>query len=97
MPPDRDVEFVIELQPGTAPISKRPYRMPPNEVAELKLQLQELLDKGYICPSASPLSHPIYEEHKSSNHICARIKSRIYTTKLSRYHNTYLETKAYKL
>jgi hypothetical protein len=45
MPPDRDVEFVIELQPGTAPISKRPYRMPPKELAELKTQLQELLDK----------------------------------------------------
>jgi hypothetical protein len=42
MPPDRDVEFVIELQPSTAPISKRPYRMPPNELAELKLQPQEL-------------------------------------------------------
>jgi hypothetical protein len=54
MPPDRDVEFVIELQPGTAPISKRPYRMPPNELAELKLQLQKLLDKGYIHPSVSP-------------------------------------------
>jgi hypothetical protein len=47
MPPDRDVEFVIELQPGTAPISKRPYRRPPKELAELKTQLQELLDKGY--------------------------------------------------
>jgi hypothetical protein len=58
MPPDRDVEFVIELQPGTAPISKRPYRMPPNELAELKLQLQELLDKGYIRPSASPWGCP---------------------------------------
>jgi hypothetical protein len=46
MPPDRDVEFVIELQPGTAPISKRPYRIPPKELAELKIQLQELLDKG---------------------------------------------------
>jgi hypothetical protein len=46
MPPDRDVDFVIELQPGTAPISKRPYRMPPKELAELKNQLQELLDKG---------------------------------------------------
>jgi hypothetical protein len=53
MPPDRDVEFVIELQPGTAPISKRPYRMPPKELAELKTQLQELLDKGYIRPSSS--------------------------------------------
>jgi hypothetical protein len=54
MPPDRDVEFVIELQPGTAPISKRPYRMPSKELAELKNQLQELLDKGYIRPSSSP-------------------------------------------
>jgi hypothetical protein len=48
MPPDRDVEFVIELQPGTTPISKRPYRIPPKELAELKTQLQVLLDKGYI-------------------------------------------------
>jgi hypothetical protein len=39
MPPDWDIEFVIELQPGTAPISKRPYRMPPNELAKLKIQL----------------------------------------------------------
>jgi hypothetical protein len=54
MPPDRDIEFIIELQPGTAPISKRPYRMPPNELAELKIQLQDLLDKGYIRPSVSP-------------------------------------------
>jgi hypothetical protein len=58
MPPDRDVEFVIKLQPGTAPISKRPYRMPPKELAELKTQLQELLDKGYICPSSSPWGCP---------------------------------------
>ena len=39
MPPDRNVEFAIELQPGTAPISQRPYRMPLNELAELKKQL----------------------------------------------------------
>jgi hypothetical protein len=58
MLPDRDVEFVIELQPGTAPISKRPYRMPPKELAELKTQLQELLDKGYIRPSSSPWGYP---------------------------------------
>ena len=54
MPPDQDIEIVIELQPGTAPISKRPYRMPPKELAELKIQLQELLDKDYIRPSSSP-------------------------------------------
>jgi hypothetical protein len=54
MPPDRDIEFIIELKPGTAPISKKSYRMPPNELAELKIQLQDLLDKGFIRPSASP-------------------------------------------
>jgi hypothetical protein len=45
MPPDREIEFVIELVPGTAPIFKRPYRMAVNQLAELKEQLQELLDK----------------------------------------------------
>jgi hypothetical protein len=54
MPPDRDIEFAIELQLGTTPISKRPYRMPPTELAELKKQLQELLEKGFIRPSTSP-------------------------------------------
>jgi len=58
LPPDRDIEFVIELQPGTAPISKRLYRMPPNELAELEIQLQDLLYKGYIRPSASPWDCP---------------------------------------
>jgi hypothetical protein len=58
MPPDRDIEFAIELQFGTAPISKRPYRMPPAELAELKKQLQELLDKVFICPSTSPWGCP---------------------------------------
>jgi hypothetical protein len=54
MPPDRDVEFIIELQPGTAPISRRPYKMTSNELAELKVQLNELLEKGYVRPSSSP-------------------------------------------
>jgi hypothetical protein len=54
IPLDRDVEFVIELQPGTTPISRRSYKMIPKELAELKVQLNELLDKGYICPSSSP-------------------------------------------
>jgi hypothetical protein len=51
LPPDRDVEFKIELLPDTAPISRRPYRMPPNELAELKVHLNELLNKGLIRPS----------------------------------------------
>jgi hypothetical protein len=45
LPPDRDVEFAIELIPGT-PLISRPYQMPPNELAELKKQLQDLLNKG---------------------------------------------------
>jgi hypothetical protein len=45
MPPDRDIEFIIELQPGTAPIFKRPYRMPPNELAELKFNFKIFLIK----------------------------------------------------
>jgi hypothetical protein len=54
MPPDRDVEFIIDLLPGTGPIAKRPYRMSVDELAKLKKQLEELISKGYIRPSASP-------------------------------------------
>jgi hypothetical protein len=59
LPPDREVEFVIELKPSTAPISRRAYRMLPNELAELKVQLQELLEKGFIKPSSSPWGCPV--------------------------------------
>jgi hypothetical protein len=58
LPPERDVEFVIELKPGTAPISRRSYQLPPNELAELKTQLQDLLEKGFIRPSSSPWGCP---------------------------------------
>jgi hypothetical protein len=58
LPPERDVEFVIELKLGTAPISRRSYRMPPNVLAELKTQLQDLLEKGFIRPSSSPWGCP---------------------------------------
>jgi hypothetical protein len=54
MPPERAIEFKIELQPGTAPIAKASYMMSPVEMKELKIQLQGLLDKGYIRPSTSP-------------------------------------------
>jgi hypothetical protein len=58
MPPDCEIEFVIELVPGTAPIFKRPYRIDANQLVELKEELQELLDKGYIHSSASPWGAP---------------------------------------
>ncbi|KAL5540688.1 hypothetical protein UlMin_043340 [Ulmus minor] len=52
LPPDREIEFEIELLPGTSPISKAPYRMAPAELKELKEQLQELIDKKFIRPTA---------------------------------------------
>jgi hypothetical protein len=54
MPPERDTEFKIELQPGTAPITKSPYRMTQDELEKLKVQLNDLLDKDYIRPCSSP-------------------------------------------
>src|SRR3954470_11392640 len=54
MPPDRCVEFIVDLIPGTAPISKHPYRMSPHELAELKTQLDASLAKGFIRPRSSP-------------------------------------------
>ncbi|KAL0560261.1 hypothetical protein IC582_000661 [Cucumis melo] len=59
LPPHREVEFSIELEPGTVPISRAPYRMAPAELKELKVQLQELLDKGFIRPSMSPWGAPV--------------------------------------
>jgi hypothetical protein len=54
MPPEMVIEFKIELQSGTAPIAKAPYKMSPVELKELKIKMQGLLDKGYIRPSTSP-------------------------------------------
>ena len=59
MPPERDVEFTIDVVPGTEPISQAPYRMAPAELKELKEQLADLLDKGYIRPSSSPWGAPV--------------------------------------
>ncbi|GKV13905.1 hypothetical protein SLEP1_g24864 [Rubroshorea leprosula] len=59
LPPDREVEFAIDLVPGTGPVSKAPYRMAPAELKELKVQLEELLEKGFIRPSVSPWGAPM--------------------------------------
>ena len=59
MPPDRDLEFVINLVPGTTPISKRPYRLPVNDLVELKQQIEEMQSKGFIRPSSSPWGAPV--------------------------------------
>ncbi|KAG8491072.1 hypothetical protein CXB51_014218 [Gossypium anomalum] len=59
LPPVREVEFGIELIPGTTPISIAPYRMAPTELKELKSQLQELTDKGFVRPSFLPWGAPV--------------------------------------
>lgn len=59
LPPDRELEFIIDLMPGTIPISKPPYRMVPIELKELKTQLQDLVDKGFIKASISLWGAPV--------------------------------------
>lgn len=73
LPPERDVEVVIELKPGTAPISRKSYRMPPNKLAELKTQLQDLLEKGFIRPSSSPWGVQPSLSRRTKHYGCAWI------------------------
>ncbi|XP_022024218.1 uncharacterized protein LOC110924524 [Helianthus annuus] len=54
LPPTRDINFGIDLIPGATPVAKAPYRLAPSEMRELSSQLQELLDKGFVCLSTSP-------------------------------------------
>ena len=59
LPPHKVVDFGIELHNGTSPISMTPDRMVPVELQELRVQIQELLDKGFIRPSTSPWGAPV--------------------------------------
>jgi hypothetical protein len=59
MPPEGELEFTIDLKPGTEPIARTPYRMSTPELQELKMQLKELLDLGLIRPSVSPWGAPV--------------------------------------
>jgi hypothetical protein len=65
MPPDRDIEFIIELIPRTTPIAQRPYHMNPQDLEELKKQLADMLSKGLIRPSALPWgSHVLFVDKR---------------------------------
>jgi hypothetical protein len=77
MPPNREVEFFIDLLPGTAPISKRPYRMLVEELKELKKQLTELQEAWYICPSSSPWGAPVLfvQKKDGSQRMCVDYRS----------------------
>jgi hypothetical protein len=76
-PPDREVEFVINLLPGTTPISKRPYRMSVEELKELKKQLTELQEAGYIRLSSSPCGAPVLfvQKKDGSQRMCVDYRS----------------------
>ena len=68
LPSHRDVDFVIELHLGTSPIYVTPHRMASIELHELKVQLKELLDKGFIRPSTSPWGTPVlFAKKKDKN------------------------------
>ncbi|CAA0806248.1 Uncharacterized mitochondrial protein AtMg00860, partial [Striga hermonthica] len=71
-PPNRQVEFTIDLLPGAGPVSKDPYRMAPKELQELKTQIQELLNLGFIRPSVSPWRAPVLfvKKKDSSMRMC---------------------------
>ena len=88
LPPDRDVEFKIELSLGTTPISRRPYRMPSNELAELKVQLQGLLEKGLIRPSSSPWGCPtLFVKNKDKSlQMCVDYRPLNTVTVKNKYH-----------
>ena len=59
LPPEREIDFAIEVLSDTKPISIPPYRMAPAELKELKEQLKDLLEKGFIRPSSSPWGAPV--------------------------------------
>jgi hypothetical protein len=77
MPPEKKVEFAIELIPGTAPISKRAYRVSRPELVELKKHIDELLEKGYIRPSTSPWAAPVLfmEKKDGTKRMCIDYRS----------------------
>jgi hypothetical protein len=77
MPPEREVEFIIDLLPGTAPTFKRPYRMSIEELKELKKQLTELQEAGYIRPSSSPWGAPVLfvQKKDGSQRMCVDYRS----------------------
>jgi len=72
LPPKREIEFAIDLIPGAGPVSITPYRMAPAELAELKKQLEDLLEKQFIRPSVSPWGAPVLlvKKKDGSSRLC---------------------------
>ncbi|KAA0048092.1 putative Retrotransposon protein [Cucumis melo var. makuwa] len=87
LPPSREIDFVIELEPGTTPISRAPYKMALAELKDLKVQLQKLLNKGFIRPSVSPRGGTILfvKKKDGSMHLCINYRELNKVTFKNRY------------
>src|SRR3954463_3533447 len=87
MPLDRDIEFIIELIPGTGPIVQRPYSMNPYELVELKKQLDSMLEIGLIQPSASPWRSPVLfvDKKDGGNRLCTDYRKLNHVTIKNKY------------
>jgi hypothetical protein len=93
MSPYHDIEFSIELLPGTAPISKRPYRMNVKDLAELKKHIEQLLSKGFIHPSSSPWGAPtlFVDKNNGSRRMCVDYRSLNEVTIKNKYPSPWTE------
>jgi len=87
VPPEREVEFSIDLVPGTKPVSMAPYRMSASELAELKKQLEDLLDKKFVRPSVSPWGAPmlLVKKKDGSMRLCIHYRQLNKVTIKNRY------------
>src|SRR4030042_245803 len=87
VPPEREVEFSIDLVPGTKPVSMAPYRMSASELAELKKQLEDLLDKKFVRPSVSPWGAPVLlvKKKDGSMRLCVDYRQLNKVTTKNRY------------
>ena len=87
LPPERELDFTIELKLGAEPISKTPYLRTVPELCELKMQLKELLDLGLIRPSVSPWGAPVIfvKKKDGSLRLCIDYRDLNHTTMKNRY------------
>src|ERR1051325_10411682 len=87
VPPEREVEFGIDLVPGTRPVSMAPYKMSASELTELKKQLEDLLEKKFIRPSVSPWGAPVFlvKKKEGSMRLCVDYKQLNKVTIKNRY------------
>ena len=87
LPPEREVEFAIDLIPGTGPIFMAPYRMSPLELSELKKQLEDMMEKQFIRPSVSPWGAPVLlvKKKDGSMRLCVDFRQLNKVTVKNRY------------